>query len=38
MTGADWLRALTTVVSAGLGAWIAAVIAIKKWRAEMTGN
>lgn len=38
MTGADWLRALTTVVSAGLGAWIASVIAIQKWRTEMTGK
>jgi hypothetical protein len=38
MTKADWLKALVTLLSAGLGAWIAAVVALNRWRLEMTGK
>lgn len=38
MTAADWLRVLTTILSACVGAWIAANIALNPWRVEMTGK
>jgi hypothetical protein len=37
-TVADGIKALTTVAAAGLGAWVAAQVALNRWRAEMTGR
>ena len=38
ITVADGIKALTTVAAAGLGAWVAAQVALNRWRAEMTGR
>lgn len=38
MTAADWLRAASTILAAGVGAWVAARVALWRWRVEMIGR
>ena len=37
MTSADWLKAVVTILSAALGAWVAEQVALNRWRVKMTG-